>query len=470
MTSPLPHGTGSAGTPLQPSGTSSAYDEYTSGRSSGAPRPASMSEARPSNSSAPKPDPRRYDPDIKPRFNTGRRKRLIVLTIVVVLLSLLCIGGYILLYAGKGQDKNLETASNSADSQGLPEDTSTIRMLATGDWIAHDAINQEAETDKNTWDYAPMAAGFKKSFAGSDINFCNQATLAGGTAFGISGYPVFNAPLEWIGAMKGLGCNVINTGTNHTNDKGQAPITAQLDEWDKQNVLAVAGSNRSAEEQNKVRYFEVKGFKFALLSYSTYSNAPNPNPYSLNRFEEPLVSNQMKEARANADVVMVSMRWGTEYSEVLNAAQDAQSQKLSDLGADIILGHGTHTLQPVKRLAGQGGNETIVWYGLGNFLNAQLETTGLTGCVAAFTYDIPTKKFVDSTCLPFYQHYEWTAEEKAAGKLLARKNFRIMPLYEAQDYMAKSQLGTTVEAQTERIQNIVNTYTKIPVDDGRNTL
>ena len=36
--------------------------------------------------------------------------------------------------------------------------------------------------------------------------------------------------------------------------------------------------------------------------------------------------------------------------------------------------------------------------------------------------------------------------------------------------MAKSQLGTTVEAQTERIQNIVNTYTKIPVDDGRNTL
>ncbi|MFZ1323825.1 MAG: hypothetical protein WAQ57_01535, partial [Candidatus Saccharimonadales bacterium] len=135
-----------------------------------------MSEARPSNSSAPKPDPRRYDPDIKPRFNTGRRKRLIVLTIVVVLLSLLCIGGYILLYAGKGQDKNLETANNSADSQDLPEDTSTIRMLATGDWIAHDAINQEA--DKNTWDYAPMAAGFKKSFAGSDINFCNQATLA----------------------------------------------------------------------------------------------------------------------------------------------------------------------------------------------------------------------------------------------------------------------------------------------------
>ena len=127
-------------------------------------------------------------------------------------------------------------------------------------------------------------------------------------------------------------------------------------------------------------------------------------------------------------MVMVSMRWGTEYSEVLNAAQDAQSQKLSDLGADIILGHGTHTLQPVKRLAGQGGNETIVWYGLGNFLNAQLETTGLTGCVAAFTYDIPTKKFVDSTCLPFYQHYEWTAEEKAAGKLLARKNFHIMPL------------------------------------------
>jgi poly-gamma-glutamate capsule biosynthesis protein CapA/YwtB (metallophosphatase superfamily) len=169
--------------------------------------------------------------------------------------------------------------------------------------------------------------------------------------------------------MAGLGCNVINTGTNHTNDKGQGPITAELNDWDKiQGVLAVAGANRNQEEQQKVRYFEEKGVKFAFLSYSTYSNTPNPHPYSLNRFEDSLVLPQMQEAKANADIVIVSMRWGTEYSDEVNSAQISAAQKLAGLGADIILGHGTHTLQAVDRLTQPDGSETIVWYGLGNFL------------------------------------------------------------------------------------------------------
>lgn len=399
----------------------------------------------------------------QPRNDKPSRKRTLLI-IGLVLFVLATAAG---VYFGFFYHKDGEPAGSVSEQAKQEREAVThVRMMATGDWIAHDAINQEAERQEGGYSYAAMLEPFKTQFSDSDVNFCNQATPAGGESFGVSGYPVFNAPFAWIHDMKGVGCNVINTGTNHTNDKGQRVINANLEEWDKQRVLAVAGAGRNTEEMNKVRYFEAKGVKFAFVSYSTYSNLPNPNPYSLTRFDEPLVTNQLTEARANADIVIVSMRWGTEYSETLNAAQEQQSQKLADLGADIVLGHGTHTLQPVKKLTGLDSRETIVWYGLGNFLNAQLETTGLTGCVADIRIDIASKKVTSNMCLPFYQHYEWTAEEKAREALLARHTFRIMPLYNAADYLAKSQLGTTVEEQMERVRGIINTYTEVPVQNA----
>ncbi len=356
-------------------------------------------------------------------------------------------------------------------AQGIqqPEQKSSIRMLATGDWIAHDAINEVAKSD-GSYDYSSMTSGFRQHFRESDINFCNVATLAGGEQFGVSGYPVFNAPTSWLDAMNSLGCNLYNTGTNHTNDKGQGPITAQADHIDRlPDVLAQAGANRSAEEQNKVRYFEISGVRFAFLSYSTYSNLPNPQSYSLNRFDDQLVTAQMAEARAQADVVIVSMRWGTEYSSGINAAQERDAQKLADLGADIVLGHGQHVLGPVKRLAGLEGRETVVWYGLGNFLNAQLETEALTGCVAQIDIDIASKRISYISCLPFYQHYEWSAADKAAERLLVRSEFLVMPLYDAAEYLARpdAHLDTTVDTQMERIRGIINTYTEVPVQNAR---
>src|SRR5690606_34313722 len=146
-----------------------------------------------------------------------------------------------------------------------------------------------------------------------------------------------------------------------------------------------------ADEQSKVRYFDMKGVKFAFLSYSTYTNITNPNAYSLNMFNASLYEPQLAEANENADIVIVSMRWGDEYSPAVNAQQDSIAKTLSKLGADIILGHGPHVLEPVKKITSDSGGETYVWFSLGNFLNTQLETEALTGCVAALEIDVPTK-------------------------------------------------------------------------------
>src|SRR5207253_4014823 len=123
------------------------------------------------------------------------------------------------------------------------------------------------------------------------------------------------------------------------------------------------------------------------------------------------------------DIVLVSMRWGTEDSPVVNATQERDAQQLTDDGADIVFGHGPHVLQPVARLRAASGRETIVWYSLGNFLNSQLAIEALIGGFATMDIDVATKKITNIGFLPVYSHYEWTPEQKAAHDLLARHSF-----------------------------------------------
>ena len=160
-----------------------------------------------------------------------------------------------------------------------------IRILASGDTIAHDALNAQARKTDGSYDYYQFMKPMQPFFDTADIKFCNQAVPGGGEKFGISGYPVFNSPLDVARDLNKLGCNVVNTGTNHTFDRGQAVIDAELNYWDTlPRMLAVAGANRNQSEQDTIRYFTVRGVKFAFLSYSTYTNTPPTTPYGLNGY------------------------------------------------------------------------------------------------------------------------------------------------------------------------------------------
>ncbi len=343
----------------------------------------------------------------------------------------------------------------------------SLRLVATGDMIPHSAILQAANSG-GKYNFDPMLSNMKQYFTKSDVRFCNQATPAGGPAFGITGYPVFNAPLEWPRALENVGCNLINLGTNHTNDKGQPLIDATAAAWDNRpNILASAGANRSADEQTKVHYFTVKNIKFAFLTYTTYTNNKSVSPYGINTYSDGLVTAQMQEARTKADFVIVSMRWGTEYSADINPEQDKDAQQLSDLGADVIIGSGPHFLEPVKKLKSKDGRDTLAWFSIGNFLNAQLETESLIGGFATMDINLSSKKITSIGFMPVYMHYEWTPAQAKAQDLLARHNFSMYPLDEAAAQMANSQINTTVDTQHARVNDLLNKYTAVPILTGK---
>ena len=379
----------------------------------------------------------------------------------LLLITVLAVGWRFGLSNHKAAAPNQPTITNTKKPS-----TSDIRLIATGDFIAHDSLNQQAKQADGSYNYLKFMSDFKPIFAAADIRFCNQATVSGGAPFGISGYPVFNAPSQFATDMAGVGCNLVNTASNHSFDKGQAAIDATLRVWEKTpDMLAVAGENSNQAEHDTISYFNVKGVKFAFLAYTTYSNTTPTNDYGVNRYSESFASGQIKTARAaGAKFIIASMRWGTEYSPDINSEQKTESQFLADQGVNLVLGHGPHELETVKWLSGAGGTKTLVWYSLGNFINTQEPPETLFNGLAVMTIDRNSLAIKSPAYLPIYMHYEWTAAQAASEDLLSRHNLHLYLLENAnQGLIDSNQLKTTVAAQKQRLQALLNANTNIPL-------
>ncbi len=399
---------------------------------------------------------------MKAKNSNINRRNILPFILIIILICL-----YILRHTINRQFNPVKDTTNTNN---VIERTTTVkpkktRLIAAGDFIAHDALNLQAKNAQGKYNYLQFMDQMKPILASGDIRFCNQSTLVGGEQFGVSGYPSFNAPEAFASDMVGVGCNLINTASNHSSDKNQATIDANVAIWQKlQGTLTVSGQNSSNEGKQRVNYFVMDGLKYAFLAYTTYTNSSPPTSYGVNMYTREFAATQIATAKAaGAQFIIVSMRWGTEYSQGVNGYQQSESQYLSDLGVKLILGHGPHVLEPVKILKGTGGNETLVWYSLGNFLHAQLEAETLFNGLAVIEIDPKTATITSSSFLPTYMHYDWSVDEAQRQDLLARKNFELVSIEKAPDLFKKAHLNTTIDAQEARINSTLNKFTTIPI-------
>ena len=68
----------------------------------------------------------------------------------------------------------------------------------------------------------------------------------------------------------------------------------------------------------------------------------------------------ISKAKKKADLVIVQTHWGQEYDNDPNDRQRQLARAMSDAGADIIVGHHPHVLEPIEMYHG-----TVIFYSLG---------------------------------------------------------------------------------------------------------
>ena len=73
------------------------------------------------------------------------------------------------------------------------------------------------------------------------------------------------------------------------------------------------------------------------------------------------------ELRQTHDHIIVHIHWGFEYDALQNARQSVIGHRLIDSGADVVIGHHPHVVQPIEIYHGKA-----IFYSLGNFIFDQV--------------------------------------------------------------------------------------------------
>jgi poly-gamma-glutamate synthesis protein (capsule biosynthesis protein) len=95
--------------------------------------------------------------------------------------------------------------------------------------------------------------------------------------------------------------------------------------------------------------------------------------------ENRLALEQIRQARDEGNVVVVSLHWGDEYLHVPSKKQILLAHAMVDAGAGLIIGHHPHVLQGIERY-----KNGYIAYSLGNFIadfwQPHVRKTGLLRC------------------------------------------------------------------------------------------
>ncbi|MEF3309280.1 CapA family protein [Paenibacillus sp. GYB004] len=258
--------------------------------------------------------------------------------------------------------------------------TTKVTLAAIGDVLIHSSIYKDAKK-QDGYDFVPMFERVRTYIEEADIAIANQESMIGGEALGLSDYPRFNSPYEIGDALKTIGFDVVSLANNHSMDGGEKAITNALAHWRKLGMTTV-GVYSSEEDRDTVRVVDVKGIKFAFLAYTYGTNGipvPAGKPYLVNLIDTNRAAADIEAARRAADVVVVSAHFGQEYKDLPDDSQKKFAREAAEAGADIVIGHHPHVLQPAEWIDTGTGRKTFVIYSLGNFIAAQEGENKRTG-------------------------------------------------------------------------------------------
>jgi poly-gamma-glutamate capsule biosynthesis protein CapA/YwtB (metallophosphatase superfamily) len=159
------------------------------------------------------------------------------------------------------------------------------------------------------------------------------------------------APPAAVGALTAAGFDLVSLANNHTLDGGLAGLAETLDTLGRAGIAALQDARVcDSGFRRTIRLANGDAPKLHVAVLAFLDNG------------RPLDTRALAEAVAQADLVIVSMHWGAEYYPVTER-QRRLARELVAAGADLVVGHGPHVLQPVEWVDG-----ALVAYSLGNFL------------------------------------------------------------------------------------------------------
>ncbi|MEV1066803.1 CapA family protein [Streptomyces sp. NPDC050263] len=298
-----------------------------------------------------------------------------------------------------------------ADRPGRPAPSAArgFTLVASGDILPDTAVIDRARFDAggtvsaggSGHDFRPMLEGVRAVVSRADLALCHLDTPYGANG-DYTGRPLFKSPPEIAGALAATGYDGCSTASDHSLDDGAAGVQRTLDALDGAGVRH-AGTARTEAEGNSVTLLRAGRATVAHLAYTSDTGGqplPPGQPWTVGLIDENRIVADAKAARkAGADVVVVSVHWGTAWQDAPDDRQLALARTLTASRTDgrpdidLILGARAHVPQAYEKV-----NGTWVVYGLGDQIAGEMvnrqgvpDPRGSQSTVARFTFDPPAR-------------------------------------------------------------------------------
>lgn len=268
-----------------------------------------------------------------------------------------------------------------------PHELARVSFAVAGDVIPHEAVRAAAAAEgPDVQGWTALFSDVADVFHGADFGFVNLETpVAPAHSHGTKPF-LFDAPAALPQALQASGVKIVSFANNHVMDQGWAGFAETRQHLHELGLLYAGGGDTAADTFKPV-ITEANGIKVGWLGMTRWLNGgrnpdaadqPHVNffPYpgeaaNAPGADEAQVLAAVTAARAQCDLLVISIHWGVEYAPSPRPEDVELAHKMLEAGASVVVGHHPHVLQPVETYKTADGRNTVIFYSLGNFLSNQ---------------------------------------------------------------------------------------------------
>ena len=196
----------------------------------------------------------------------------------------------------------------------------------------------------------------------------------------------FRADPAAINGLLSAGIDVVNVANNHAFDYARTGFDDCIMRLKAANIGIIGGG--TFDEAYTAKIITVNGVRIALLGTTIVGEelqiraqktdtvqrlvAQTGVSWPYSKYMVPAIVN----AKRQADIVIVSFHAGTEYATTPNPYQDRYAHNFIDEGANLVISHHPHVIQPVMQY-----QKGYIAHSLGNFVFDQGDANTEKGMV-----------------------------------------------------------------------------------------
>ncbi len=236
-----------------------------------------------------------------------------------------------------------------------PDGSILLKLTFGGDFTIGDNVQAsgqsyfEKELAKHDGDANFIFLNFKEFLENDDwtvLNFEGTLTTSGRNPDKLGNSFLFRADTAFAAILAPNGVECVSLENNHVLDMGEDGLV--------ETKKALLDADVSYYTESEPLVFTLKGVKMGMLAYQTFDQYDR-------LFTKVPEDIQVLKAQG-CEVVVVSFHWGAEKDYYPNDNQQKMAKIAVDAGADLVVGHHSHRMNPIELYNGK-----YIVYSLGNF-------------------------------------------------------------------------------------------------------